>query len=411
MPITAGRSVCLGCGCLCDDIEVIVDEDGILDPRHACDPGRIWFSHEGQPTLEATIDGSTSTADAALDRAAEILVSAQAPLITGLCGLTIEAQRFAVALADTLGGVIDSSKSWDLARQQAFARVGIVTASLGEVKARADVVVFFGVDPMVTHPRHMERYSAVPEGRFLTRARTVIVARSNSKTPADVTHRVDPCSQLAVLATLRAILRNAWLDRARVETATGLSFEAIQGWASTMMTASYGACFFGSDLPAASIESLLLLVRELNERTRFVAIGLGQAGNLAGAESVLTWQAGYPSAIDFSSGVPHSLVGDTSVDARLARSEGDVLLILGQSDQHFGTNIPTLAIGFQATRRLGLAVGIEGARPGIEARGSVARVDGVMLPLRAIQESSYRTEESLLRDLLGRVVELQARRR
>jgi len=40
------------------------------------------------------------------------------------------------------------------ARVLALQRVGRVSATLGEIKNRADVVVFWGADPMVSQPRH-----------------------------------------------------------------------------------------------------------------------------------------------------------------------------------------------------------------------------------------------------------------
>ena len=41
------------------------------------------------------------------------------------------------------------------------------------------------------------------------------------------------------------------------------------------------------------------LVRELNDVTRFVLLGLGRPGNLAGAEAALTWQSGYMQGVDY----------------------------------------------------------------------------------------------------------------
>ena len=44
-------------------------------------------------------------------------------------------------------------------------------ATLGEVKYRADVVGILGDRPIVTHPRHWERYSVEPVGRFVPEGR------------------------------------------------------------------------------------------------------------------------------------------------------------------------------------------------------------------------------------------------
>ena len=103
----------------------------------------------------------------------------------------------------------------------AVARVGRVSATLGEVKNRADVVVFWGVDPVVTHPRHAERYSVDPPGRFVPEGRagrTVIVAdsrRTATAARADIFLPVDPDRAFETLWALRALVRGVDLDPAR----------------------------------------------------------------------------------------------------------------------------------------------------------------------------------------------------
>jgi len=44
--------------------------------------------------------------------------------------------------------------------------VGITTCTLGEVKNRADCIIFWGCNPAHVHPRHMSRYSIFPRGFF-----------------------------------------------------------------------------------------------------------------------------------------------------------------------------------------------------------------------------------------------------
>ena len=47
----------------------------------------------------------------------------------------------------------------------ALQQVGESTCTLGEVRNRADLVIVWGSDPVVTHPRHLERY--LPKQRHL----------------------------------------------------------------------------------------------------------------------------------------------------------------------------------------------------------------------------------------------------
>ena len=107
----------------------------------------------------------------------------RAPLIFGLTKSSMETVREGLALADQLGGRVWLDRSeGDLGRIAAFSQVGRVSATLGEVKNRADVVVFIGADPLTSHPRHWERYSVRTSGRFIggRENREVIVVNSDA---------------------------------------------------------------------------------------------------------------------------------------------------------------------------------------------------------------------------------------
>jgi formylmethanofuran dehydrogenase subunit B len=59
----------------------------------------------------ALIDGKPASVDEAVEAAAEFLYQAHLPLVYGLSNITCEAQRESVALAELIGGVIDSHTS------------------------------------------------------------------------------------------------------------------------------------------------------------------------------------------------------------------------------------------------------------------------------------------------------------
>jgi formylmethanofuran dehydrogenase subunit B len=98
---------------VCDDIELHADNDRILKARNACSLGEAWFKHHTAERLfpEALIDGKPATIDEAVETAAEFLHNANMPLVYGLSNITCEAQREAVALAELIGGVVDSHTS------------------------------------------------------------------------------------------------------------------------------------------------------------------------------------------------------------------------------------------------------------------------------------------------------------
>ncbi len=421
---TVEHATCLGCGCLCDDIAVVVEGGRVVGADRACPIGREWFlaPRPGAGLPAVTVDGRASTFERGVARAAEILGGARAPAVWGLAGTTVEAQRAAVAIADAIGAVVDVAgpgAAGRSARLEAYQRVGQVSATLGEVKDRADVVVFWGVDPVLTHPRHFERYSVEPRGRFVPGGRAgrtvVVVDQKPTATAAasDLCVHVEPDSYGETFGVLRALVRGVAIDPGRAEEATGVPFSALEDLAARLMRARYGALFFGP-MPGGSwaVEGALTLVRDLNVGRRFVALTLGEAGNPAGAEAVLSWQAGAPSAVDFGRGYPRHLPGDATLADRLAAGAVDAALIVAD-DPAVGLpaedlarlgSIPTVAIRPGATAdgpTPGVAFDV--ARPGIEAGGTVGRVDGVMLPLRPALRAGGPTDREVL-EAIGRAL-------
>ena len=408
---------CLACGCLCDDLMLTVEGGRVVEARHACEVGRGWFladySHAGLPV--ATVEGRPADAEEAVDRSAEILGRARSPVVLGLGRTTTEAVAAALAVADRIGAAVEVGPIGGSAdRIMAIQRVGAVSATLGEVKNRADVVVFWGCDPVVTHPRHWERYSVEPRGRFVPGGRpdrTVIVAdveRTATADRADLFVRVAPEARFETLWTLRALIRGVEPDPGRVARATGLALPTLRDLAHVLRSARYGAFFVGDGPePPAIAEAALTLVRDLNAITRFVLLNLGGPGNAAGARAVATWQTGHPSAVTLAQGVPRSLPGATSAAAMLDRGEADAALIVGDDREATSglseaarrrlASIPTVAIAPGATRPGGSAtVALASATAGIDAAGTVMRVDGVTLPLRPPLAASIPTDRDWL---------------
>jgi formylmethanofuran dehydrogenase subunit B len=421
-PAIIDHATCLGCGCLCDDIAVTVGAGRIVEARHACEQGGAWFAVDEQPLSHAPalIEGRAVAIDEALDRAAQILGSSRAPIFMGLTSSSLEAQGAAFALADRIGAVVCLDHAVDAERRiQAYQRVGRVGATLGEVKNRADVVVFWGVDPITTHPRHWERYSVEPAGRFVPQGRagrTVLVADAEltaTAERADHFLRITRDDSFVALWMLRGLVREVDLPAVDHWHAP----ESLSAWAAIMKGARYGAFFFGSSLGAApggaaAVEAAFRLVRDLNAHTRFVALPLGAPGNAAGAEAVLTWQTGYPLGVNFRLGYPRALPGEADAAELLARGEADAaLLIDGKVPEGWPrealdglARVPQIQIGPGATATGQKAtVALATSRTGIHSGGTVIRVDGVSLPLRPSLTSPLPSERELLCMLAARV--------
>ena len=96
---------------------------------------------------------------------------------------------------------------------------GKVGCTLGEVKNRADTIVYWGCNPAKCHPRHLSRYTIAQKGRFLPRGRkdrTVVVVdirETKTSNAADVFLQIRPSKDFEVLTVLRAWLRTSLWTR------------------------------------------------------------------------------------------------------------------------------------------------------------------------------------------------------
>jgi len=391
---------CLACGCLCDDIRLKVSNGRITAAEHACERGRDWFLAErpAQP-IEAMLEGRPATWDEAVARVAERLKASKAPLVTTLVHATCEDQAEAVRLAERLGAVIDVEGSERLAPVvAALQRVGSVWGSFGEIKQRADVVMFWNLNHEIDLPRFWERW-VEPPGRFAPQGRSGrhLLALETAETGESV--RVDKRlwipsdGQSEALGVLRALVRGVPVDADRVAQLTGQPLSAWAAWADRLRRARYSVIVFGGRLAArgtGAVEQLLRLVTDLNASSRCVAaLDLGP-GNPAGAMATLAARLGAPISLDASMSPFRHFMLETSVQRRRARTEADALILVGgANDSRNGgprdASIPTIWIGPEATSRNGDCepfVAIATGRPGIDAGGTVERADEVRLRLK-----------------------------
>ena len=162
---------CTMCGCVCDDLRVHVREGNIVSTEGACSLAQPFFSSQkSQDSWPSFFRGASVDFAKALDEAAGLLRASKAPLIYGLSRSSSAGQRQAVRLADALGATIDTTASTCHAPSIiALQQVGESTCSLGEARHHCDLCIFWGSNPVRSHPRHAERYSVEPSGQFLAR--------------------------------------------------------------------------------------------------------------------------------------------------------------------------------------------------------------------------------------------------
>jgi formylmethanofuran dehydrogenase subunit B len=469
---------CPFCGCCCDDVEVIVEGNKIVDVRNACALGASKFmdydKHRNtKPLIRKKGELVETTLDEAIRRCAEILAEAYYPLLYGWSNTSCEAIKVGLELAEEVGGVIDNTTTTCHGPSiLAIQEVGLPACTLGQIRHRADLVIYWGSNPWCAHPRHLERYTALAEGRFqraiwkrylsrliLESARkkryrvaglvikggaaalpppkeetwmlpppderkliVVDVQKTRTADLADIFIRVEPGGDYDILQALRALIRDEELD---VDKVAGVPIERLEEIADLMVNARFGMLFFGLGLTMSAgksrnIEAAIKLVRDLNKYTKFLIMPMRGHFNVTGANVVSTWQTGYPYAVDFSHGYPRYNPGETSAVDILSRGDADAALVIASDP---ASSFPRRAVENLVKMPLAVIdpcitptsmnadVVIPTSFVGIEAEGTTYRMDHVPLPLKKIVEppSGILPDEEILRKILDEVRKIKGK--
>jgi formylmethanofuran dehydrogenase subunit B len=423
-------ATCTFCGCVCDDIDLTVEGNRITKAKNACVLGKAWFfehqADESRP--EALIGGAPASVDEALGEAARLLAGARYPVVYGLSDTTVEAQRAAVELADLLGACLDTTTSVCHGPSGiAFQTIGEATCTLGEIKNRADLLVFWGGNPAESHPRHFTKFSVTPKGMFVPRGRKdryvvlVDVRRTPSARAADLFLQVRPRKDFELLWALRALVKGVEVDPG-IEAETGVPLATLTALVDRMKRAKYGVFLFGMGLSMTrgkhyNAAAILALARDLNQHTRFVAKPMRGHGNVTGADNVVSWSTGYPFGVNLGRGYPRFNPGEFTTVDLLSQGEADAALIIAADPaanfpqpaiEHL-KRIPIVVLDPQLSDTARIArVSFTTAVYSINVGGTVYRMDDVPIRLRPALPSRYRSDEDILRGLAQRVRALRA---
>ena len=417
MQVTKGVT-CPFCGVTCDDLEIHVEDGQIREVKNACVLGRDTFLHHLKGLATPRIDGQPATVDACIEAAADILAHAKYPLIYGLDSTELHAQRKAIELADLIGANIDHTSSICHAPSlQAVQTVGLPTCTMGEVKNRADLVIFWGCNPAEAHPRHPSRFSVTAKGMFTPQGRkdrTIIhvdVRKTPSTRMADAFIQIKPHSDYEIFSVLTALVKGHDLDLSEVG---GVPMEEWRRLVSLMKDADYGILHWGMGLTMTrgkylNIVAALRLCQELHRFTKFQGAPLRGHGNVVGMAQVLTWQTGFPFAVNLSRGYPRFNPGEFSVADLLARGEVDAALVIGadavgnvpkQAAEHI-KSIPLICVDPKESETTRVAkIVIPAAQAAVAAAGVAYRMDHIPLPMKKVVDSPYPSD----REILDRII-------
>jgi formylmethanofuran dehydrogenase subunit B len=391
---------CLGCGCGCDDLTVKVQGGRIAEVSPPCPLAQRWFG-DGTVSGEIRVDGRPATIEKAIAAAVAVLSGVGTPVVIMAPDLTTEAQRAAVAVADTLGADVDGATSDSAAAGILVAqRRGRSAATLGELKNRADVVLFWAVDPRERYPRYLERYAAAGSSTHVRRRSLLSVSIGADRGPKDAeTHaEFTAAEEVDALAIMAGIVRGQKFEGLpkRLQPAVGI--------AERLLEAMYVAIVHDAEAPskardAQRTEGLVALTQTLNGPTRAALSSLRAGGNRSGAEAALTWQTGYPMRVSFAGGHPRSTPSPSGLERLRSGVAGSVLVVgsaAALADSRLALDkAPAVVIGPGASSASGVRVAIDTGVAGIHERGTGYRMDDVPLPLTPVLDGPRSAAETL----------------
>jgi formylmethanofuran dehydrogenase subunit B len=409
---------CLGCGCGCDDLVIGVAGGRITSVSPPCPLAQAWFG-DGRVPSAVRRGGADAPLDAALADAAELLAGASGRVLVVLAPeITSPAQRTALALADLLRARVETATSDPAAAGLLAAqRRGRTGATLGEIRNRADVLLFWAVDPSGRYPRYWSRYAPepigthVPEGRKGRVVIAVSIGRDQGPAGADVQLALEPDQEVPALSVMRAVA----LGNPLGELTPPLNAAADIG--AQLAKARYSAIVHEAE-PAAEpardpyrAEGLSALAQALNGPSRAALSSLRAGGNRSGAEVVLTSQTGYPMSMSYESGAPQYRPASRGL-AHAAAEAAAILVVgaaasLGESLGAVANRTPIVIVGPRASEAPFAAnVVVDTGIAGIHEGGTAYRMDDTPLRLRP----PLQAERSVAVVLAALLAAVQARR-
>ncbi|HEX6615810.1 MAG TPA: hypothetical protein VF046_05850 [Gemmatimonadales bacterium] len=402
---------CLGCGCGCDDLTIGVTDGRIVSVEPPCPLARAWFG-DGRVPGAITRAGRPAPLDAAVADAAEALVAARGRVLVVLAPeISTQAQRTALAVADLLRATVDTATSDPTAAGLLAAqRRGRAASTLGEIRNRADVLLFWGVDPTPDYPRYLSRYALEPVGTHVPQGRagrtviSVSVGADRGPPDAEVAITLKPEDEIAALSVMRA----AALGRTLGDLPAPLA--PVAAAADRLVKARYAVVVHDAEPgnePSRDpyrAEGLIALTQALNGPTRAALSTLRAGGNRSGAEAVLTWQAGFPMAVTYRDGAPRYAPASRGLAWAVAGGAGAMLVAgaaasLGDLLAEVASRTPVVVVGPLASEApFPTRVAIDTGMAGIHEGGTAYRMDDVPLPLRPPLQGPRSAAETL--DLL-----------
>lgn len=440
----ANTWTCPFCSLLCDDLALDANDPALAAttcPRASTALAGLKLGDRA--AVGAHIQGRPASLDAAITHAARLLADSRQPLFGGLA-TDVNGARALVKLAGQCGAICDHANGEPLAlATRVLHDQGSWMVTLGEVAARAELVVCVGSDPAARHPRFWQRINIARPGSPLRKVRFVGLkddaALAQQRLRAVTTSAGDPAdaasgdapeagSAATASAEAGAVITSATAAAVASGHAAALDVQALASGADVFDTlqalalalrprppasldpawltlaaelrASPYVCFVWEagvlprhgELAAGAVQSI---VATLNQTTRAGSVALAGGDGAATAQQVHTWLTGLPLRTRLASEpggriehdpIEHSanrLLTDRGCDALLWVSS-----ITALAPPAAAAGLPTVVLGPPALAPADGAkapeVFIPVASPGLHHVGHLFRSDGIIaMPMQA----------------------------
>ena len=149
--------VCNGCSLLCDDTAAEID-NGQVRSLGLC---LLGFTH-----LDVALKHQHSdSVDDLLEKAADLLTSAENLLVFGWSNASNEAIKEGLALTEILGGHFDSTANLGVMQSMTHTIHSLkLDTDLEYVRNNGDFIIYWGSDPSESVHRHPSRFAVLPRG-------------------------------------------------------------------------------------------------------------------------------------------------------------------------------------------------------------------------------------------------------
>jgi formylmethanofuran dehydrogenase subunit B len=367
-------ATCPFCSLHCDDLRLETEAGRLVRCEPAC--ARASAGYERTQGVSSPLTASDGSPDlpSALRTAAAWLDAACQPLIVLAGDVDLETARAAVALARSRSALLAvddrNAGSWlSLAMKSA----GLLSATLGELRAHAGQLILCGFDPQQDQPRFWD---------FLTPDQKATAILIDTPDPLDAVRR------------LRLALRPEG-------PATG---DPWSGVARKIAAATSGAVLFGvawlqSGIPL--VTELLLWLVELNAAACWYGFPVVPEPNCVGLSETLLTETGYPGNVRFSHGQVEYAPFELQIEPLVVREQIDAVVLVGSP------RFPQPAAMAQVKSIQVNPEPPEGqrdlwfpcARPGVDAAGGMLRLDGVPVRLQPVTTSERPAASEILAGL------------